>query len=86
MSRHDPGTRTCWVETTLIAAGGVALAVWLWDTDANTRGMRALASANPAIGCASGRTLPDGSDGAARVLCVGPVLLRDLPPEQRPFP
>ncbi|MBF9044633.1 hypothetical protein HKCCE4037_14915 [Rhodobacterales bacterium HKCCE4037] len=26
-----PGTRQWWIETSLIAAGGFALAFWLWD-------------------------------------------------------
>ncbi|MEJ6392304.1 hypothetical protein V8J82_03500 [Gymnodinialimonas sp. 2305UL16-5] len=31
MSDHLPGSQMWWIETGLIAASGVALAVWLWD-------------------------------------------------------
>lgn len=31
MSKHIPGSTDWWVETGLIAAGGFALAAWLWD-------------------------------------------------------
>ena len=30
MSSHTPGSKDWWVETGLIALGGVLLAVWLW--------------------------------------------------------
>ncbi|MEM7722134.1 MAG: hypothetical protein AAF376_07140 [Pseudomonadota bacterium] len=31
MSKHEAGSKDWWIETALIAAGGVALAVWLWE-------------------------------------------------------
>jgi hypothetical protein len=31
MSKHPTGSKDWWIETGLIAAGGFAMAAWLWD-------------------------------------------------------
>ncbi len=80
----------------LICAGGVALAIWLWNgpvvmdvshVDRMTQ-PRSLADLLDA-GCLTQEHLQAMREG--RSLAVDcpvpePVLLRDLPPNQRPFP
>lgn len=99
MSRHAPGTQDWWRETAMIAALGVGLAAWLWDgpppiasidTVASGPQPRTLADLLDA-GCLTQEHLQAMREGRQlRVDCPvaapEPVLLRDLPPEQRPFP
>lgn len=101
MSRSTPGSVRWWQDTALITLGGVGLAVWLWDgpifyttwvpeisPPAVQHPPRSLAEMLDA-GCLTQDHLRAMAEGrAVQVNCPppGPVLLRDLPPEQRPFP
>ncbi|WP_044006406.1 hypothetical protein [Jannaschia sp. CCS1] len=95
----DPGSLRWWQDTALITAGGVALAIWLWDGPVifTPSATDTLAPATTDLGdlldagCLTGdhlRALAEGEDLTIRcyVDTANPVLLRDLPPEQRPFP
>lgn len=96
-----PGSLRWWQDTALITLGGVALAIWLWDGPVVTTVWVPEVSSAPAQqaprslaemfdqGCLTQDHLRAMAEGrAVQVTCPppGPVLLRDLPPEQRPFP
>ena len=100
MSRHSTGSRDWWIETGLIAAGGFALAAWLWDGPIAERAELMEAAVTEDIplrqptladmleaGCLTSEHLQALRDGErVSVDCPVDRLQQQGPPEDRLFP